>query len=633
MQTNTSRYNILFIATDDMNDRCSFLGNNEVLTPNLRRLASHGIVFTHVYCQYPMCNPSRTSLLSGWRPDKTQIFSNSIRPSSILGSEVAYLPEYFKQYGYHTERYGKIMHGLYENDCKWDYAEPPESSDGGDLSKVTNLIAGNSDDSVTNEGGDWWIKNEPDSSTKDGTEARHLLARMQQSQKQPFFYALGFHSPHSPFNPSLYYWNLNGDPSVQKLLPVKKDGTTSNLTGNGSGPIIIPQTPVGDRNDVPAIAFPNTTAIKTDDEWKDAIHAYDAEVERMDAQLGLILDEMDKQHLWKNTIVVFWSDHGQHLGEHEGLWFKNTLFEESLHVPFIICVPGKKPAVCSKLIESVDIYATLAELCGLPKPYEVEGSSFAPLLDNPEFVWKRAAFSQVKRTNGVMGRSVRTDQYRYTSWDTTGEELYDHYADPHEYTNLANNPKYATILNQMRAILADGWKKSLPPVYKLQRFYKDYDKDGYGNLSDSVLAYAKPKGYVTKNTDCNDGNANVHPGATEICDGVDNNCDGRIDENKACNSIIADAKLSSEKSFDDLSLFPNPSKGNVTVTFRSNTVGEVLLKIYNAQGIIVFSSSYITAPNEIITRSFNLLKFPAGVYYLFLNNGKEETRISFIIAK
>jgi iduronate 2-sulfatase len=627
------RYNVLFIAADDMNDRCSFFGNNEVITPNLQRLISRGMVFTHAYCQYPMCNASRTSLLSGWRPDKTQIFSNSVRPSSILGPNVVYLPMYFKQHGYRTERYGKIMHGLYEDDCKWDYAEPPESAEGGDLMFDADKLSKNITPSSTDPGGDWWIENVPDSTTNDGIEARHLLATMQRSLVQPFFYAVGFHSPHSPFKPSLYYWNMNGDPSVQELLPIDKNGETSDLKGNGSDPIIIPQTPSNDRDDVPSIAFPHSPIIKTNDQWKDAVHAYDAEVEEMDAQLGLILDELDKQNLWKNTIVIFLSDHGQHLGEHEGTWLKNTLFEESLHVPFIICVPGKKSGVCSRLIEWVDINPTLAELCGLPAPSGMQGSSFAPLLDNQDFQWKRAVFSQAKRSKSLMGRSIRTDQYRYTSWDREGEELYDHYTDPDEYTNLTNDPKYATILNQMRSILTGGWAKCLPPVYKLKTFYRDQDKDGYGNVSDSSRAYAKPKGFVANNTDCNDNNANVYPGATEICDGFDNNCDGRIDENNVCNAIAADSKNALSQLSKSVSLYPNPSRGNITISYNNNVAGKISLEVHDVTGRIVFSLTDMFVAKGIFVKKLDLSNLKTGTYYLSLYKNEKDIHVSFVIAR
>ncbi|HEY1247448.1 MAG TPA: MopE-related protein, partial [Nitrososphaera sp.] len=388
--------------------------------------------------------------------------------------------------------------------------------------------------SATTPGGSWWIKNVADQTTDDGKEARNLVARMQQPQTQPFFYALGLHA-HNPFTPGLTYWNLNGDPSVQDLLPVDKKGTITNLTGNGSEPIVIPATPPNDRADVPPIAL-TVQILKSDYEWKKTIHAYDGEVAQMDVQLGLILDEMDRQNLWSNTVVVFWGDHGQHLGEHEGTWLKNTLFEESLHTPLIVYVPGKPGGECSKLVELVDLYSTLAELCELPVPSGMEGSSFVKLLDNPNTEWKRAVFSQVKRGT-LTARSVRTGQYHYNSWGANGEELYDHDTDPHEYINLAKNFQYASVLNDMRTILTEGWTKSTPPLQCTdpQTFYADNDGDSYGNSSNFVQACSKPQGFVTDNTDCNDGNADIHPGATEVCNGIDDNCDGQVDDGDICN--------------------------------------------------------------------------------------------------
>jgi hypothetical protein len=262
----------------------------------------------------------------------------------------------------------------------------------------------------------------------------------------------------------------------------------------------------------------------------------------------------------------------------------------------------------------------------------MEGSSLVPLLDNPQFTWKRAVFSQVKRKS-VMGRSVRTEQYRYTSWGTAGEELYDHYADPHEYTNLANNTNYAAVLNQMRTILAEGWKKSLPPVYKLKTFYRDNDKDGYGNLADSIHAYAKPSKYVTNHRDCDDNDANIQPGATEICDGLDNNCDGKIDENTVCGSVTASSLTAVEKSIDHLSVFPNPSNGNIIVSYKCNAIGRISLTIYNAKGQMVFTSTENNINKGSRVNKLNLIDIAAGTYYLSLRNNKDETHTSFIIVK
>jgi len=447
-----AHYNVLFIVIDDMNDRIGLLGSPEVVSPNLKRLAAHGMVFKDAYCQYALCNPSRTSFLSGWRPDKTKIFTNHVRPRSVMGPDVKFLPEYFKYYGYHIERYGKIMHNLYENDIAWDYAEPSESSN--------ELQEGDSKGNCTGKygvtaGPDWWINDKTD----DQINARvsRLVARMKQDVGQPFFYALGL-LVHHPFTPSLKYWNKNGDPSVQELLPVDSSGAISNLKGNGSQPIVIPATPAGDRSDVACIAFTGQEVV-TGLNLKRVIHAYDGEVAQMDEELGVVLDEMDRQNLWKNTVVVFLSDHGQHLGEHAGLWGKETLFEESLHVPLIVCAPGMVAGECTRLVELVDLYPTLAELCGLPSPAAMQGQNFAPLLANPGLPWKNAVFSQVKR-GSVMGKSVRTKQYRYNSWGVTGEELYNHNADPHEYNNLATDPNYTSMLKEMRKILADGWTKS-----------------------------------------------------------------------------------------------------------------------------------------------------------------------------
>lgn len=454
----SSKYNVLFIVVDDMTDRVDFLGNPEVATPNFRRLLSHGMLFTHAYAQYALCNPSRTAFLSGWRPDKTRIFDNRTLPGEVLSKDVKYLPDYFKEHGYRIERYGKITHSFSQNEIDWDYGYP-------DAKSIGNLRQQGMLENENNPPGTWYVINNDDEHIFDGYIARQLVKRLQQPLSQPCFYAVGFISTHEPFTPTLKYWNKIGNASAHESLPSEpKASANNNLEGNTSENIMLPATPSQGRKDVPSIAFTRLQDAKPADEWKKVIHAYDAEVLQMDAQLGVVLDEMDRQNLWKNTIVVFFADHGQHLGEHGGLWGKQTLFEESLHVPLIVCVPGKSAGTCSRLVELEDIYPTLTELCGLPPVQGTEGSSFVRLLDNPNLPWKKAVFSQVNRPwLPLMGRSIRTEQYRYTSWGSYTEELYDHNTDSHEYINLAKDPAYSTVLNNMREILKEGWIKAPPP--------------------------------------------------------------------------------------------------------------------------------------------------------------------------
>jgi uncharacterized sulfatase len=347
------KYNVLFIAVDDMNDKCVLFGNKEAVSPNLQRLAAHGMVFTSAYAQFPLCNPSRTSVLSGLRPDRTRVKNNSTRPRDVMGNSVVFLPEYFRQNGYRTERYGKIMHGSFENDISWDYAEPAETNDN------TDLLPAGKQDSHSSEVR--WFVGEDTVVLKEDTLTGHLIASMQQYNSKPFFYGLGLEQTHLAFKPSLKQWNRNGDSSVSQLLKSSWTGDYNGLRGNGSSNIPLPNTLDGDRNDVPEIAF-REQIVLADTEWRNMIHAYYSDVSSVDEQLGRVLDELDRQHLWDKTVVVFWSDHGQHLGEHEGCWRKNTLFEESLHVPLIVCVPGKTPGVCSRLVELVDLYPTLSEV-------------------------------------------------------------------------------------------------------------------------------------------------------------------------------------------------------------------------------------------------------------------------------
>lgn len=533
------RYNVLLIMADDMNTRLSFMGYPEVPAPNLQRLVNRGMVFNKAYCQFPLCNPSRTSMLTGVRPDNTKVYSNEQRPKNILDPGQMFFPEYFKSKGYRIERYGKIMHGKFEDDITWDYAESGDTS-----YEPFPAIFSNDTVWVTSESpeGEWWVTNLHDTLIKDYNFADHLATRMKINDNVPFLYALGLTSTHNPFSPPVKYWNKTGDSSVQELLPNSANGDYNlMLTGNGSSGMVLPETPIDDIADIPNVAIGNKELIqKKLPEWKKTIHAYNAEAILVDAQLGLVLDELDRQQLWDNTIVIFVSDHGQHLGEHGGLWGKITLFEESLRVPFIICAPGIQPGTCDRITELVDIFPTLLELCRLPPVQGLEGTSVVPLLTQPDLPWKKAAFSQLMRNRSTPYKSIATEKYRYTNWDTAGEELYDHRTDPREYTNLALNPQYADVLEQMRNMLSAGWPNAAPPACIGEIYFRDKDEDGFGTPADSVTACYLPIGYAANDNDCDDNNEQINPLAPEICgNGIDDNCNGLVDESNLSAVITA----------------------------------------------------------------------------------------------
>jgi uncharacterized sulfatase len=429
----------LFLLADDLNCDLHCYGHPHVKTPNIDRLAARGVRFDRAYCQYPVCNPSRVSMLSGRRPDTTRVLDLVAPPRSHLGDTV-FLPEYFRGQGYYTAHVGKIYHtgDAYEDPQSWDL----ELRETGKHPPQAAVIREQRVERPEKYYVEWNELNSDDAETADGVVARQsseMLAKLAKDAR-PFFLGVGFRRPHSPYAAPKKYFDMY---PVENIPPLAE--------------------PAGHLQGIPAAAltYPRGTALLSQRERAEAVAAYWACISFVDAQIGSVLDSLDRNDLWKNTVVVFYSDHGYHLGEHGGLWHKMTVFEESARVPLVIAapnVPGGK--TCDGLVELVDVYPTLVQLASLPAMSGLEGTSLVPLLADPAdsaHAWKKNAFTQVVHGE-VVGRSIRTDRFRYTEWDEgrAGVELYDHDSDPHEYVNLADDAELAVVRSHLHKLLQDA---------------------------------------------------------------------------------------------------------------------------------------------------------------------------------
>jgi uncharacterized sulfatase len=442
---NAMRLNVLYIVSDDLNNNLGCYGHQVVQSPNIDRLAARAMRFDHAYCDYPVCNPSRVSFLSGLRTPTTQIV-DLVTPTRSYLKDAVFLPELFRKNGYRTIKVGKIFHtgDDHEDPRCWDLdiretrqaKNPPESQ------------------ILRRQGPSGIVLRANDEDTWDGFVARKAAALMQEaaSGSAPFFVAAGFRMPHTPYiAPQKYYALYQPD----KLKP--QYGPFEALTR-------VPEQALTYRLGINP-KFP-------EDRPGDTLSAYYSAISYMDAQVGILLDTLDRLKLWERTIVVFHSDHGYHLGEHGGLWHKLSLFEECSRIPLIVATPTGNPGSTKRLVEAVDIYPTLAELCHLPVPSNLEGTSFAPLLKDPNRDWKTAAFTCVSRPRergdskfgdlSTLGRTIFDGRWRYTQWHDNSVELYDHTSDPREYKNLADDAVYAGQLAAMKQRLHDGWKAALP---------------------------------------------------------------------------------------------------------------------------------------------------------------------------
>jgi iduronate 2-sulfatase len=441
--------NVLFIAVDDLRVELGCYGGEHVKSPNIDRLASEGTLFERAYCQQTVCNPSRASLLTGMRPDTLRVWD---LPTHFRQNkpDVVTLPQFFKNSGYHTQCVGKIFHNWRQDERKGDavsWSVPAVlhyNSHGNDKPQVQGKVPPNL--SSGKDGTE--CRDVPDNAYFDGRVAEAAVSTLGELKKQdtPFFLAVGFWKPHTPFNAPKRYWDLYDRASI----PTPKR--------------------VAPPDEVPDVALTSSRFRGGADSetLREMHHGHLAAISYLDTQIGKVLAELKRLGLRDNTIIVFWSDHGLHLGEH-GLTRKTTVFELDARVPLIISTPQHAPRQRTRaLVELVDLYPTLTELCGLDTPKVLQGKSLVGLLENPNHSFKPAALTQTPRPNyprgklpKMMGYSIRTDRYRYTEWRdfATGavkaRELYNHREDPDETQNVISKTAYAEDVQRLAALLKE----------------------------------------------------------------------------------------------------------------------------------------------------------------------------------
>lgn len=463
------RLNVLMIAVDDLRPQLGCYGDRVVKSPNIDRLAARGLVFDRAYCQVALCSPSRIALLSGLRPDTTGIFE--IGPTlRSRAPDVVTLPQLFKQNGYFARSLGKVYHVGIDDPESWSvpswHSKKPRYGPEGQA-KVSKAAAALKASGKTPPergpelpfyaGPAFEAPEVDDDELLDGDTAREAvaaLAELARKPETPFFLAVGFANPHVPWVAPKKYWDLY-DPN-KLTLPEFRDK---------------PQ-------DAPAFAaasgadfywygnVPKDRVI-TPEFGRQCLHGYLAAISYVDALVGRLLAALEENKLAENTIVIFWGDHGYYMGEHGWWGGKHNNYEGATRAPLLISVPGQKSAGkhTTALVEFMDIYPTLAELCGLKCSEQVAGVSFAPLVDDPTRPWKTMAISQYRKSK-YLGTAIRTDRYRYVEWvdkegNLGGVELYDYQTDPEERRNWAPTADRA-MLEQLQKQLHAGWQASKP---------------------------------------------------------------------------------------------------------------------------------------------------------------------------
>ena len=418
--------NVLFLICDDLNCDLGCYGHPQVKSPNIDQLAKQGVRFEHAYCQFPLCGPSRASFMTGMYPDQTLVHRNGIYIREHVPN-VQTMSQLFRNNGYFATRVGKIYHynvpkhigtGGHDDPYSWNQTFNPRGRDVDDEDKIFSLTPGSFGGTLS-----WLAADGTDEEQTDGIAADIAVEQLKQfaKKKQPFFLAVGLYRPHTPYVAPKNYFEMYPTDQIK-----------------------VPQIPDGYLETIPKPARQSVTRKKNqvnlpDNLSRQAIQAYYASITFADAQLGKILETLKQTGLDDNTIIVFTSDHGYHMGEH-GHWQKTTLFENAARVPMIIAGPGvtAKGQTALSPAEMVDFYPTLAELCELKAPASTSGVSQVPTLKDAATASRESALTQYAK-----GYSIRTPRYRYTEWGENGElgvELYDHETDTAEMKNLGNDP-------------------------------------------------------------------------------------------------------------------------------------------------------------------------------------------------
>lgn len=449
------KLNVLFIAVDDLRPQLGCYGDPQVKSPNIDRFAARGTVFTSADCQQALCSPSRISLLSGRYPATTRILTIGPALRETM-PDIVTLPQHFKNNGYFTRSLGKVYHVGIDDPPSWSVPswqskKPRYGPEGSaavkkrrdDLTAAGKPIPQKGENAPFYGGPAFEDPDLPDEALTDGDIAREAVAALGEvaGRPEPFFLGVGFHNPHVPWVAPKKYWDLYKPEDIR-------------LPDNPYAPKDAPAFAARSGDDFYWYSNVPRDRVITPEFGRRCLHGYLAAVSYIDAQVGRLLDELDRLKLREKTIVVLWGDHGYYMGEHGWWGGKHNNYEGATRAPLIVAVPGAKHpgAKCDALMEFVDVYPSLAEICGLPAALGVEGKSFKPLLDDPKGAIKDSGCSWYPK-GGYLGVAMRTERWRFVEWRKSGQtsvfELYDHQADAAENQNVAGRSENAETVRQL----------------------------------------------------------------------------------------------------------------------------------------------------------------------------------------